>query len=365
MFGSVYTNKKVLVTGATGFKGSWLCMWLLELGADVYGFSIDIPTQPSHFEVLDLDQRIQHRFGDITDKGAFEAFYSEVQPDFLFHLAAQPIVSISYADPLGTFATNVLGSAQVLDAVRTTDRPCTVVMITSDKCYENVEWEWGYRETDALGGKDPYSASKGAAELVIHAYVSSFFAKSERILVSSARAGNVIGGGDWAKDRLVPDAMRAWSQGQDVPIRAPKSTRPWQHVLEPLSGYLQLGERLHAQRIHSGEAYNFGPAPSSTHTVLELLDGLRRSWDRNEESSAPVNVGESHFHEAGLLKLNCDKALAQLQWQPVLDFSETVRFTATWYRQYYEGNKADDLTRADILQYTERAKQKGLTWTQT
>lgn len=362
MFGGCYKDKKILITGATGFKGTWLALWLFRMGAKVYGFSKDIPTSPSHFEALQLSEKIVHRFGDLNNPDDFEFFYKEVNPDYVFHLAAQPLVKKSYEDPIDTFSTNVIGTARVLEAIRKYDNRVMAVMITSDKCYDNVEWEWGYRETDALGGKDPYSASKGGAELVIKSYYHSYLKDREHIRLASTRAGNVIGGGDWAADRLVPDCVKAWSEGSDVEIRSPHSTRPWQHVLEPLSGYLRLGQLLAEKTSLDGEPFNFGPDPASNYTVLELLKSLKHYWGFAEDEKFQINEISRSFHEAGLLKLSCDKALAHLAWQPVLHFSETAEFTASWYRDFYRGDDAAILTFNQIEQYEKLAKERERLW---
>ena len=310
-FNNVYQGKKVLVTGNTGFKGSWLSTWLTMLGAEVYGFSLDVPTSPSMFETLALDKHIHHQFGDIRDKEVFNAYVQEVKPDCLFHLAAQAIVSTSYQQPFETITTNVVGTASICEAIRNINWPCTCVLITSDKAYDNVEWIWGYRETDALGGKDVYSGSKGAAELTIKCYWKSFIQGMPNIKLGIARAGNVIGGGDWAKDRIIVDCIKAFSKGEIVEIRSPKATRPWQHVLEPLSGYLTLGQYLYEGKSENGEPYNFGPRAEQTKTVFELVQDLAQLWGLDKNNAAKL-TGNVPFKEATLLKLNCDKALATL-----------------------------------------------------
>ena len=362
-FNNIYSGKKVLITGNTGFKGTWLSAWLTMLGADVYGFSKDIPTNPSMFEVLHLADRIHHRVGDIRDKASMIAYVQEVRPDFIFHLAAQAIVSESYKNPFDTITTNVVGTASVLEAIRTIDWPCTCVLITSDKAYDNVEWIWGYRETDALGGKDVYSGSKGAAELTIKCYWKSFISNMPNIKFGVARAGNVIGGGDWAKDRIVVDCMKAFSQGQSVEIRCPQSTRPWQHVLEPLSGYLTLGWFLYEDRSENGEAYNFGPRAEQTKTVLDLTRDLAVAWGISAEKS--VNVTDNiPFREATLLKLNCDKALAYLHWHSTYHYEQCIRAIADWYKAYYVENKSDmyTLTINQIKAYMSEAAKEQLAW---
>lgn len=362
-FDSIYKGKKVLVTGNTGFKGSWLTTWLTMLGADVYGYSLNVPTVPAMFEVNDMANRIHHRFGDIRDRESMNAYIQEVKPDFIFHLAAQAIVSISYAEPFETITTNVVGTASVLEAMRNITWDCTCVLITSDKAYDNVEWIWGYRETDAMGGKDVYSGSKGAAELTIKCYWHSFISKMHNIKMGVARAGNVIGGGDWAKDRIIVDCVKAFSKHEVVEIRSPKATRPWQHVLEPLSGYLTLGQYLYEGKSCNGEAYNFGPRAEQTKTVYELVQDLAKLWgiDPQEGVRLTDNVP---FHEATLLKLNCDKALAYLNWHSTLHYDECVRFIADWYRAYYVEERKDlfELTCTQIEQYMESAKKQQLLW---
>ena len=366
MFNNVFKNKKVIVTGDTGFKGGWLSVWLHHLGAKVTGIAKDIPTKPSFFEELKLAEKIDHHFADIRDPENIKKIFQEVQPDFVFHLAAQPIVSVSYQDPITTLQTNVLGTANILEALRTLENPCKAVMITSDKCYDNVEWIWGYRENDRLGGKDPYSASKGAAELVIKTYFHSYFKQPDsKIKLVSTRAGNVVGGGDWAVSRIVPDCIRAWSEQQKVKIRNPNSTRPWQHVLEPLSGYLRAAQVLaeNPDTIH-GEPFNFGPNSDQTFTVLEILQAVSKHWDFKNSGEHFLIEPDTSFHEAGLLKLNCDKALYHLQWKPVLAFEEMARFTGEWYDTFYH-KKTDMLfehTTKQIDDYVEKAKEKKLAW---
>ena len=285
----------------------------------------------------------------------------EIQPDFVFHLAAQALVRRSYNAPLETLAVNGLGTANVLEALRGLKKPVVAIMITSDKAYDNVEWKWGYRETDRIGGKDPYSASKGLAELVLQSYLHSFFrAPSTQLRLGIARAGNVIGGGDWAEDRIVPDCVKAWAQGASVVVRNPSATRPWQHVLEPLSGYLILVQELSKRIDFHGEAYNFGPPSNQNHTVGELIDGMVKYWPSLNWTDVS---SDKHPHEAGLLKLNCDKAYADLAWLPALCFDETVRFTAEWYKTFYEGSGSmHDFSLSQIYQYTQLAALRGISW---
>ncbi|MGK5094976.1 CDP-glucose 4,6-dehydratase [Deltaproteobacteria bacterium TL4] len=366
LFNGIYNNKKVLVTGNTGFKGSWLTVWLLELGAKVYGVSNEVPTIPSHFKTAQLQAMIQYFEVDIRNASEVLRVIQKVRPDFVFHLAAQPLVRRSYKEPLTTFNTNVLGTAHLLEALRVVGSPCTAIMITSDKCYDNVEWLWGYRETDALGGKDPYSASKGAAELVLKSYAHSYFAdKGSPVKMAIGRAGNVIGGGDWAVDRIIPDCVRAWSKGGTVEIRNPHSTRPWQHVLEPLSGYLSLGEALRKNPGLNGEPYNFGPPANQNQSVKALIEQMEKHW-RNVRWKDVSETG-TKVHEAGLLKLCCDKALQQLNWVPVLNFEETVRLTIDWYRKFYKhsGKNMFRTSKKQLGEYLEIAEQKGIAWTQS
>lgn len=363
MFGNIYKGKKVLVTGNTGFKGSWLSVWLLELGAEVYGISNSIPSVPAMFEVLSLSKKVKHHDLDIRDAKALHDCVHLIQPDFIFHLAAQPIVATSYADPIGTISTNAMGSVNVMDAARTLSNRCNLVMITSDKCYENVEWLYGYREIDRLGGKDIYSASKAAAEILIYSYYHSFIKHLPNLRMASVRAGNVIGGGDWAEKRLVPDCIRSWTKGETVVIRNPASTRPWQHVLEPVGGYLVTGQYLAESDKINGEAFNFGPSADQIFSVKEVLDAIKKHWNL-PSSKEWVTVEPGTFHEAGLLKLSCEKANTHLKWWPVLNFSETMSFTASWYWEYYQNNKQMlEVTRKQIDQYIVQASKKELSWT--
>ena len=364
MYSGVYRDKKVLITGNSGFKGSWLTVWLLQLGATVVGYSMDVPSSPSMFNELDLSSRISHYFGDVRDLDELKKVIISERPDFIFHLAAQAIVSESYKNPIETFGSNVLGTMNVLEVLRGVDFPCIAILITSDKCYDNVEWVWGYKETDEIGGKDIYSGSKGAAELVIKSYLHSFFNKEDgRVLIGIGRAGNVIGGGDWAKDRIISDAMRAWSAGIAVEIRSPNSTRPWQHVLEPLSGYLVLGKKLFENRRLHGEAFNFGPKSEQNKTVKELLDSLFKSWQIQGLSSGFKVAPGDQFKESALLKLNCDKAQNWLDWLPILEYEEAIHFVGDWYQNFYM-KKTDmfSFTVEQIIQYKELAKKSQASW---
>lgn len=357
---SLFKGSTVLVTGNTGFKGSWLSAWLLQLGAKVVGLSLNVPSSPAHFLAAGLSEQIEHVWGDVRDQQTCASLLIKYRPDFIFHLAAQPLVRRSYFDPHETFATNVVGTLNMLEALRISDHPCAAIFITSDKCYDNIEQVWGYRENDRLGGKDPYSGSKGAAELVIRSYAASFFGSKSQVRIAVGRAGNVIGGGDWAEDRIVPDAVRAWSGGAALNIRNPRAIRPWQHVLEPLAGYLTLASRLTCDHTLHGEAFNFGPPSNQSYSVSELLEEMRRylpgaTWLDISEPEA--------VYEAGLLKLCCDKAMHRLSWLPLLSFTESVALTANWYRSYYSGSSDIwEQTRLQIDQYKDWGKLRGAVW---
>lgn len=337
---SELNGKSVLVTGHTGFKGSWLSLWLHRLGANVTGFALDPPSTPNNFEASEIaDVLVEDVRGDIRDTDLVLDVVRRCAPDVLFHLAAQPIVQASLIEPLETFDVNVMGTASVLDAVRRAAIPCSVVVATSDKCYRNDGQVWGFRENDPLGGHDPYSASKAGSELVVEAFRSSFF-PSDRIAdhgvrLASVRAGNVIGGGDWAPGRIVPDAVRALAAGTDLVVRNPGSTRPWQHVLEPLSGYVALAERLLADE-HSdrwAEAWNFGPIVSEEAPVAELADAIIKAWGGGRWTTSPTTVSDV---EAKTLRIAIDKAVSLLGWRPRWDLDETVHRTIAWYRDYYQ-----------------------------
>jgi CDP-glucose 4,6-dehydratase len=362
-FGNVYHGRRVLVTGHTGFKGSWLTVWLLALGAEVCGYSRGAVSEPSAFEAAGLADSISHRLADIRNLDDLRRTVADFRPDFLFHLAAQAIVSRSYADPLETITTNTIGTANLLQCLREVDWPLTAVIVTSDKCYENVEWPWGYRETDHLGGRDIYSGSKGAAEIIFHAFQQSFFKPDRPVRLATGRAGNVIGGGDWAPDRIVADCVRAWTRGETVQIRSPAATRPWQHVLEPLSGYLRLGQVLSETPAIHGEQFNFGPRAEQNRTVLDLISVLADEWGFQRDETPFAVVGNAPFHEAGLLKLNCDKALLMLRWEPTLELGECLHMTGDWYRRFYrEKASARDLMNEQLAAYQRRAAERGRIW---
>lgn len=358
-----YGGKRVLITGNTGFKGSWLTLFALSMGAQVAGYSRDIPTQPSHFDACGVRDHIVHFWGDVRDENRLSRAFVEFRPEIVFHLAAQPIVRLSYENPKETFDTNIGGTVNVLECIRRSDSVKAVVMITSDKCYRNVEWDWGYRENDVLGGKDPYSASKACAELVCRSYFEAFLSRADAPGLATVRAGNVIGGGDWAVDRIIPDCVQAFLKKGPVLLRNPASVRPWQHVLEPLSGYLWLGALLlEAGTPLSGEAFNFGPLYDSNRTVQEVVEQFAARWKgaRWETMDKEPEVRL----EAGLLHLNCDKALRHLRWHGVLPMKDTVNLTADWYQAFYEG-KADmfGFSQRQIQAYTDMAFGQGLAWT--
>lgn len=368
-FSGTYRGKKVLVTGHTGFKGSWLVAWLLKLGAKVIGFSDRIPTDPAMFNVLGLQSRIESHFGDIRDQSKVSELLRRYKPDFVFHLAAQAIVSTSYRQPLDTISTNVMGTANLLEALRHLDHFCTAIIVTSDKCYENVEWVWGYKESDHLGGRDVYSGSKGAAEIIFHAYYWAFFRDQERtpVRIASGRAGNVIGGGDWAIDRIIVDCVRSWARGETVEIRSPDATRPWQHVLEPLSGYLTLGASLYNDRVFCGESFNFGPRVERSKTVVSLLKDLRSYWQQDPQGDGYRIADKVPFHEAGLLRLNCDKAAAMLKWEAALNYIDCIEMVGKWYSHFYSDPSNEgslfNLTNSQIDKYEAIARRRGLIWT--
>lgn len=363
MFGNIFKDKKVLITGNTGFKGTWLSIWLLKLGTQVYGISKNLPSSPSMFEELGIGEKMVSFKEDIRSLSRMLEIIKEVKPDFLFHLAAQPIVSLSYKEPIETISSNVMGTANILEALRINNQRCTAVIITSDKCYDNVEWIWGYRENDKLGGKDIYSGSKGAAELIFRSYFQSFL-KNSPVKTVSARAGNVIGGGDWAMDRIVPDCMRSWSIGKAVEIRMPDATRPWQHVLEPLSGYLTLAGVLTENAEVNGESFNFGPNTEQEYTVRELIEDMGRLWGFDDSRKACSIIEDADFSEAGLLKLNCDKALVHLEWLPALGYKKMIEFTTLWYYEFYKkSNNMFEYTLEQIEEYESIATSKGLRWT--
>lgn len=348
-------GRRVLLTGHTGFKGTWLALWLVELGAQVMGLALPPETEPNLFSQLCLDGRIDHRLGDIRDSGLLKTLVREARPQVVLHLAAQPLVRLSYAEPAATWATNVMGTIHLLEALRALEAPCTAVLVTTDKVYRNNEWLYGYRENDPLGGYDPYSSSKAAAEIAINSWRSSFCGtfphQTPHLRVASARAGNVIGGGDWAVDRIVPDAMRALSRGEAIAVRNPGATRPWQHVLEPLSGYLCLAEALSGS-AERASAFNFGPQLEANRSVSELVEEALRHWPGRWRDQSDPNAP----HEASLLNLVIDRAHHQLGWAPRWDFVTTVARTVNWYRRVHEGQaSALECCQDDLNAYLTRS----------
>lgn len=338
MIHQLFQGKRVLITGHSGFKGSWLSLFLLELGASVYGISEDIPTSPSLFELANLNKQVKSVWTDINNFSAIKKEIQRIKPDFIFHAAAQPITSVGYSDPLKTFQTNIMGTVHILEVLKHLQKECVAILITSDKCYENKEWVWGYREIDMLGGKDPYSASKAAAELVIRSYYESFFRQTDgRIKILSVRAGNIIGGGDWSTHRLIPDCIRHWQQNKPVPIRNPRAIRPWQHVLDAIYGYLLAAYRLHEKPELNGEAYNFGPPAEAALSVLEVVKAFSAYFKLPDLTYQTITSSE--FKEASTLKLNSDKAHAHLGWKAQLNISDTLKLTAQWYKSFLSGNK--------------------------
>ena len=329
MFDNIYKDKKVLITGDTGFKGSWLAIWLLSMGADVVGISLPPQTPRDNYVVCGLSERITHIDQDIRDYDALRKIFDEYSPEIVFHLAAQAIVLEGYQDPLNTFSTNFMGTVNVLEAIRHTESVKAGVIITTDKCYKNREWVYGYRETDRLGGNDPYSASKAAGEMAIASYTHSFFNNDNSANIASVRAGNVIGGGDWAENRIIPDCVRALEKNEPIIIRNPNAVRPWQHVLEPLSGYLKLGSLLYTNAKEFAGSWNFGPSSKNMVTVKELAEKVVKKWGHGEIS---YQSKKNKFSEANLLHLDISKAVNKLKWQPKLDFNDTINYTIDEYR---------------------------------
>ena len=362
LFGGIYKGRKVLVTGHTGFKGSWMVKWLEMMGADVFGYSLAPATQPSHIDLIDV--QMGDIKADLRDADTLKAYIQKVQPEIVFHLAAQALVRPSYADPVETFSTNIMGTLNVYEACRATDSVRAIVNVTSDKCYENKEWIWGYRENDRMGGYDPYSASKGMSELLTSSYRNSFFNISDygtkhHVLLGSGRAGNVIGGGDWAIDRLVPDMMKAANQGTSVLIRNPKATRPWQHVLEPVGGYLTLGWKLLEGKKEYADGWNFGPEMGSNLSVGEIALLSEKVWDAVVPE---FSKNKSEHHEANLLMLDCSKANKIMKWKPVWAINKTLQKTIGWYKDFYQNGHIN--TEKDISDYVNAANKLEIEWAQ-
>lgn len=342
------SGRRIFITGHTGFKGSWLTFLLNEVGAEVMGFALPPLTPVNHFDLLRLDKKINHVVGDIRDASFLTNALNEFQPEFVFHLAAQALVRPSYNDPVATFSTNVIGSANLLEAVRQCESVRSLVYITSDKCYENVEWIWGYRENDRLGGRDPYSASKAAAEILFSSYDRSFFKQRNFLGAATTRAGNVIGGGDWAIDRIIPDCIRAIDADEPVRLRNPSATRPWQHVLEPLAGYLLLASKLYEEPKRWGGAWNFGPSTHEVRTVQNVAEVIIKHLGKGR-----IEIDEHHsaVHEASLLQLNCDKANQLLGWYPRWNAQQTLEATAIWYKAIMSGGNPESITKKQIQEF--------------
>ena len=349
-FTNNFKNKVVLVTGNTGFKGSWLSLWLNLMGAKVIGVSKDIPTIPSHYKLNNKFYMKNEKF-DLSNKKLITKIIKNSKPDYIFHLAAQAIVLESYSDPYATYQSNTVGTLNILESLKESNHKCTAILITSDKCYENINKKVNYKENDRLGGLDPYSSSKASAELIIRSYYESYFkTKASNVRICSARAGNVMGGGDWAKYRIVPDCMKSWSEGKKVIIRNATSTRPWQHVLEPISGYLTLAKSLSKDKNLNGESFNFGPNSNSSHTVKELVDNLSLYYPGSESK---VISDKNKRYEANLLSLNCLKAKKLLNWSSKINFKNTAKMTSQWYETYYNSSpkNAYKLSIEQIEQY--------------
>lgn len=354
-----WKNKRVLLTGHTGFKGSWLSLWLQSLDAHVVGYALTPPTEPNLFDIAKVSGGMESITGDVRDLVKLQAVFSEHKPEIVIHMAAQPLVRYSYIEPVETYSTNVMGTVNLLEAVRATDSVKAVINVTSDKCYENREWTWGYRENEAMGGYDPYSSSKGCAELVTAAYRNSYFSPESHpkhgVALASARAGNVIGGGDWAEDRLIPDIIRSIIQGQPVKIRNPRSIRPWQHVLEPLSGYLILAEKLYEVGSSFAQAWNFGPGDGGVKPVQWIVERMVHAWG---EEADWVLDSSAHAHEAYSLKLDCSKANALLGWSPAWSLEEALKNVLVWYRGFRDGDDMRSMTFQQISQYTKGLKKR-------
>lgn len=353
-----YKNKRVLITGHTGFKGSWLAIWLNEMGAEVFGLAMPPITNPNNFKLARLDSRIHSNFVDIRNYKKFEAYLKQIKPEIVFHLAAQSLVRRSYVEPRLTYETNLLGIVNLLEIARLFSQIKTILVITSDKAYENFEIRRGYKESDRLGGKDPYSASKAAAEIIVSSYYRSFFAE-RGIGVATARAGNVIGGGDWSEDRIIPDCIRSISNNKPLKVRFPDSVRPWQHVLEPLAGYLWLAYNLHHNPTRFSSPYNFGPLNNSCYSVKEVI---RRFFSEFGKTPKIILEQKPTAYEAWMLRLNISKAKSQLGWSPVWNFAKSVRKTALWYKHVLDNEDAYNLCCEQIDEYTKNAKAKRIEW---
>ena len=354
-----YKNKKIIITGHTGFKGSWLTFWLNELGAKITGISNNEKSKPSNFEILQIKNKINHKVVDIKDLKKLKKIIIKFKPDYIFHLAAQALVKKSYKNPVDTFITNSIGTLNILDILKSLKNKCTVILITSDKSYKNLEIQRGYKENDIIGGVDPYSASKGCAELIIQSYLNSFLQKKKNISIGVARAGNVIGGGDWSQDRLVPDCVKSWSNNKKVILRNPLSTRPWQHVLEAIGGYLIFGAKLRSNSKIKGEVFNFGPNYNYSHSVIDLVREMKKSWNK---VSWAFNKKKDlkKYYESNLLRLNCTKAKKILKWSTILTFKETSKLTSLWYKKFYSNKKNIKIYSKDQLNFYQNLMKERL-----
>jgi CDP-glucose 4,6-dehydratase len=358
-FSNSFRDKRILITGHTGFKGAWLANWLLHLGAKVSGFALAPVYKENLFTLSNLENEIDHMEGDIRNAQCLSTFIDQQQPEIIFHLAAQSLVRKSYINPIETFETNILGGVNLLEAVKESDSVKVLIFVTSDKCYKNNEWVWGYRENDALGGDDPYSASKASAEIIFNSYNKSFFINKPLLSVASVRAGNVIGGGDWAEDRIIPDCIRALINNIPIHIRNPLSTRPWQHVLEPLGGYLTLAEQLlKDEKKQFTGAWNFGPSTEANRTVNELVEKVIGSW--GEGRIKKENISVKDFHETNLLHVNSDKASHTLNWNHQLNFNEAVNTTVAWYKAWLNDENIKNITMQQIQKYQTKLNKRSM-----
>ncbi len=359
-FKNIFKNKKIIITGHTGFKGSWLALWLEILGAKTYGISINHPTAKSHYKLIKSNLKIKSFKDNINNRDNLLSIFQKIQPDFVFHLAAQSLVSKSYLNPIDTFQTNSIGSANILNSIYNLKRKTISIMITSDKCYLDQNFSRGYKENDRIGGYDPYSASKAMTENMIYSYVNSIFKKNQKYKIGIGRAGNVIGGGDWAENRLIPDIFKNYLSNKKIIINNPKSTRPWQHVLEPLSGYLTLATNLYFSNQNNGEPFNFGPKNKNSISVERLINKFKK---RDNNIKVNYNKLRSNYIETKLLSLNCVKSKRKLLWEPCLNIDQTVNFTYDWYINYHNKNNVYKYSKEQILNYMQIAKDKKLVWT--
>jgi len=354
---SYFRGKKVLITGHTGFKGSWLTMWLNIFGARVAGISNNFPSSPNHYKLLNLNKKILNKNLDIRNLGNLKKFVKKYQPDFVFHLAAQSIVKVAYENPIETWSTNAIGTINILESLRQLKKKCVAVIITSDKCYENLEIKRGYHENDRLGGKDPYSASKASADIAIRSFISSFFShKNNNVFIATARTGNVIGGGDWSSNRLIPDCIRSWSKRKEVLIRNPHSTRPWQHVLEAIYGYITLAVNLNKTPSLHGEVFNFGPTNHQNYKVISVVKLMKKYWENISWKLFKNN--SKIFKESSLLKLNSQKAKKILKWRSILTFKENIYLVVSWYKNFYLNPKQAYKLTSDQIEFYQQVLSK-------